>query len=121
MRRLFETGRCGALVLDEITPEVVRATLAAVTLSPDADELRLLGGLGHHATFDHDGYKTLVPSGAVPSSAEARTAALRSCGWRMGTVLGWLDRVDPAEAPELKAWVRHMMGHYGARVLGRFG
>ncbi|MCQ8278408.1 hypothetical protein NFI95_08075 [Acetobacteraceae bacterium KSS8] len=119
VRTLFETGRCGALALEEITPEVVRATLAAVTLSPDARELRLLGGLGHHATFDHDGYKTLVPNG-VPSGAEARTAALRSCGWRMGTVLSWLARVPPEEAPELKAWVRHMMGHYGKRVLGRF-
>lgn len=116
---LFGTGRCGSLRLHEITPEVVRATLAAVSLSPQGEELARLGGLGHHATFDHARFETLVPDG-LPVGAEGRDAVLRRCGWRMGTALRWMERAGDT-VPEVRDWVRHVMKHYGERVLGRLG
>ncbi len=120
LTELFATGRCGPLRLDAISPEVVRATLGAVSLSPQPDELAQLGGLGHCGTFDHARFEPLVPDG-LPDGAEARTRALMRAGWRTGTVLRWVERAAPEERDALRAWVRHMMPHYGERVMRRFG
>ena len=120
LTELFATGRCGTLRLDDITPEVVRATLGAISLSPQQDELSHLGGLGHCGTFDHTRFETLVPDG-LPDDAESRTLALMRAGWRSGTVLRWVERASPEQSAPLRAWIRHMMPHYGERVMRRFG
>ncbi len=76
---LFGNGRAGVLRLDDITPDAVRAAIAAVFLSPDPGERAALGGLGHCATFDHATLEPIVPDQTAPEDDEALRVALRDC------------------------------------------
>ncbi len=117
---LFATGRAGALRLDDITPDAVRAALAAVCLSPDPRERAALGGLGHCATFDHATGEPLVPDGPAPDDPELRRVALRDCGWPVGTAHRWLAQAAPGRRQALAAWLQERLPALGSRALRQF-
>ena len=117
---LFGTGRAGTLRLDGITPDAVRAALAAVFLSPDAQERAALGGLGHCATFDHATAEPVVPDGPAPDDPELRRVALRDGGWQVGTAHRWLAQAAPGRRQALSASVQEHLSVLGPRALRQF-
>ncbi len=117
---LFDTGRAGTLRLDDVTPDAVRAAIAAVFLSPDPDERAALGGLGHCATFDHATLEPIVPDRPAPEHGEALRVALRDCGWQVGSAHRWLARAAPEDRQALAARLQERLSPLGARAMRQF-
>ncbi len=117
---LFGTGRAGTLRLDDITPDAVRAAVAAVFLSPDPDERAALGGLGHCATFDHATLDPIVPDRPAPEDGEALRVALRDCGWQVGSAHRWLARAAPEHRQALAARLQQRLSALGPRTMRQF-
>ncbi len=117
---LFGTGRAGTLRLDDVTPDAVRAAIAAVFLSPDPAERAALGGLGHCATFDHATLEPIVPDRPAPEDGEALRVALRDCGWQVGIAHRWLARAAPEHRQALAARLQQRLSALGPRTMRQF-
>ena len=107
------------LRLEMLTPDVVRAAIDAVCLSPSAGERALLGSIGHCATFDHTEFDPLVPLDC-PGETDALVALHRRCGWRTGTMLSWCDAATGDRRTELHTLARSLLAHHGERNLRQF-
>lgn len=117
---LFATGRCGPLILDEITPDVVRAALGSICMSPTPHEVRLIGQLGHCATFDHSILDRLIP-GECPEDDHAMRTTFWPSGWRVGTLRSWYDAAQtPQQRARLRQFANEAFHYFSERALRQF-
>lgn len=103
----------------ELDAACAHAALAALFLSPSANEVDLLGRIGHCATFDHSSLDPIIRPTA-PASLEAMRRQLWHTEWVPGQMrLWWLQ-----DHPEHRDWLRQlapeMYPHFGARTLRQF-
>lgn len=117
---LFATGKCGTLVLDEITPDVVRAALGSICMSPSSQEVQLIGQLGHCATFDHSILDRLIP-GECPEDDHAMRTTFWPSGWRVGTLRSWYDAAQtPEQRARLRQFAHEAFHYFSERTLRQF-
>lgn len=117
---LFATGKCGHLVLDEITPDVVRAALGSICMSPTHQEVQLIGQLGHCATFDHSVIDPLIPC-ECPEDDQKMQEMFCSSGWRVGTLRSWYDAAQTSEQRvRIRDFANEKFHYFGERILRQF-
>lgn len=120
LKELFSADECTRpLCPEDLESEAAIAALGSTFLSPTAEELELLAGVGHCATFDHARHDPLLTRDAPAELGELRRA-LATAEWRVGQAKYWWQHADDARKAMLGELIGGEFRHFGTRVLQQF-
>lgn len=117
---LFRTGSYRTLNLRDVTVDSAKAAMASVFLSPNQNELELLGSLGHCMMFEHSKFNPLVSK--LPDTEEDATAVASTIEWWPGLFRSWQAQAETKEQRVLiqKLAKKYLSGYLNERQLRQF-
>lgn len=117
--QVSQTGDKCFLPPDVVTPEAGVAALGQVFLSPNQEEIELLGSLGHCPSFDHAEHTPMLNDN-LPASADEMHRQLQQSDWVVGQMKYWWDKASCAQRSLLQQVIHRDFAYLGDAVLNQF-
>lgn len=95
VRTIFEKGQYGPLKINDLTLDTAKAALAQLLLSPNKEELELLGSIGHAFMFDHSTFNPINRD--QPNDKDLAGDLIDRNDWKLGLLRHWHAKATNAE------------------------